>query len=285
MNLLLILVMAIKFTQPIDFTEALESRQVRSILRTDLSSAEIRDALDQDFIDRAIFSARVTNAEILQTIDDITLEIVNGKLDLATARLRLQKAIAATGYQPAPDDRDTLKDLSSQERIDLIIRTNAQIAQGYGQFTQSNTYGALVAFPAQELFRLQRRKHERGTTKGTIGWQQRWQEAGGKLSGERMIARKDDRVWARLGTMWDDSLGNPYPPFAFNSGMWVKPVSRAEAVKFGIVEQNTRVTPQSKGFNDDLRFTPAVRSAALQQALLDSLGPDYQLKDGVLTRR
>src|SRR5436190_23782571 len=79
----------ILFSRPIQFSEALQSREIRSIVPTTLSSAEIRDALGQDIIDRAIFSARMTNAEFLQEIDDITRAMVNGELDLATARLRL----------------------------------------------------------------------------------------------------------------------------------------------------------------------------------------------------
>lgn len=266
------------FAAPIPFAEAIQSRDVRSILPTSLSSAEIRDALDQAIIDRAVFSARMTNAEFLQEIDDITRLMVNGEIDLATARLRLTEKLQELGYQAAIEDVGTIKDFTSDARIDLIIRTNAQIAQGYGQFIQGQTEGLLAAFPCQELFRLQRKKKERT-------WSLRWSEVGGTISaGGRMIARKDDDIWRRLGTAFNDSLGNPYPPFAFNSGMWVKDVLRSEAVKLSVITQDVMVQPQDKGFNDDLRFTPKIRSEALMQALMESLGPDYQLIDGVLSR-
>ena len=37
-----------------------------------------------------------------------------------------------------------------------------------------------------------------------------------------MVARKDSPVWDKIGDGaggYRDTLGNPYPPFAFNSGM------------------------------------------------------------------
>jgi hypothetical protein len=285
---------AIAFSRPLPFAAAVESRDVRSILPTTLSSADIRDALVQDFIDRATFSARVTNARFLDEIDEVTRLAIAGQIDPATAELRLLNILHDIGYEPTREDAGTIRDLSSHERLQLIIRTNAQMAQGYGQWIQGQTPGGLDAFPAQELFRLQRRRVERGSTKSTIGWPQRWTDAGGTIyqdvdrNGQpigRMIARKDDQVWIRLGTMWNDSLGNPYPPFAFNSGMWVKGVSRKEAMRLGIIDRDTQISPQSKGFNDDLRFPAQVRSEALLQALLESLGPDYDILDGVLTSR
>lgn len=276
---------AITFSQPISFAEALQSREVRSLLPTTLSSADLRDALEQAFIDRAVFSARMNNAEFLQEIDDVTRDFVEGKINLATARLRLLQKLREIGYQPTPGEEGTLKDFTSDERIDLIIRTNAQIAQGYGQWLQGMRPGVLDAFPCAELFRAAHRRVERGSAESkSTGWETRWREAGGTIYAGRMIARKDDKVWDRLGTMWDDSLGNPYPPFAFNSGMWVKDVRRSVAVSLGVISQTETVAPQDKGFNDDLRFAPKVRNAALLQALMESLGPDYQIKDGVLTR-
>jgi hypothetical protein len=277
------------FTKPVPFADALQSRDVRSILPTTLSSAEIRDALEQDFIDRAVFSARMADAEFLQEIDDVTREFVNGEIGWTEAQRRLRAKLAEIGYAPSAEDEGTIRDFTTNERIDLIIRTNADIARGYGQWTQGQQQGVLDAFPCAELFRLEHRNIERGSAlaksaTARLGWVERWNEAGGTLYEDRMIARKDDPVWQNLGTMWDDSLGNPYPPFAFNSGMWVRDVGRSAAVRLGVIQFADAVTPQDKGFNDDLRFTPAVRNEALLQALMESLGPDYQLVNGVLTR-
>jgi hypothetical protein len=58
-----------------------------------------------------------------------------------------------------------------------------------------------------------------------------------------MIARKDSPIWEELSR-----FHTPYPPFDFNSGMWVKDVSREEAVGFGILGEWDRVAPQRRGF-------------------------------------
>ena len=66
----------------------------------------------------------------------------------------------------------------------------------------------------------------RGEAKGSTGWEQRWAMAGGELIDGRMIARKDDPVWRKLGDpeLFADGIGNEWPPYAFNSGMRVKDI-------------------------------------------------------------
>ncbi len=264
----------ITLSAPINFTEAMQSRDVRSLLPTTLSSAELRDALPAEFMERAVFSARVSNAQFLQEIDDVVRKYVAGEMDLATAKAQLAEFLRRTGYIAKLGEAGTIKDLSSDARIDLIVRTNAGMAQGYGQFIQGQTPGALDLFPCSELFRLRARKKERA-------WNQRWEAVGGVVHDGRMIARKDDDIWMRLGNSFDDSLGNPYPPFAFNSGMWVKPVHRKVAMQYGIIGEWDQVTPQTRGFNQDLKFPLDLRSKALETALMETLGDDYELNDGV----
>ena len=53
---------------------------------------------------RAIFSARVTNAEYLQEIDDVVRRYVNGEIDLATARLQLKQKLQEIGYRPDTEE-------------------------------------------------------------------------------------------------------------------------------------------------------------------------------------
>jgi hypothetical protein len=38
-----------------------------------------------------------------------------------------------------------------------------------------------------------------------------------------------------------DTLGNPYPPFAFNSGMWTEDVDRATAEDVGVLAAGAQV--------------------------------------------
>ena len=90
-----------------------------------------------------------------------------------------------------------------------------------------------------------------------------------------MIALVNDPIWTEISR-----FGTPYPPFDFNSGMWTRPVSREEATEFGLVNDHTRITPQDRGFNDDLQLTPAIRNQALVSALT---GLGYKFVEGVLS--
>jgi hypothetical protein len=97
------------------------------------------------------------------------------------------------------------------------------------------------------LFRAEERVNKRD-------WLTRWRAAAAEVGDAsalkalpRMIARKDSPIWVAINR-W----GNPYPPEDFNSGMWVRDVSREEAVGFGIIGEWDRVTPQSRGFESDL---------------------------------
>ena len=99
-----------------------------------------------------------------------------------------------------------------------------------------------------------------------------------------MIALKNDPIWDRLGSreLFDAGLGNPWPPFAFNSGMNVRDVSRARAVEIGLLGANDPAPqPEHRGLNDSLEAKVTHLNSALQQVLADD--PDFALTDGVLT--
>ncbi len=116
------------------------------------------------------------------------------------------------------------------------------MAAGYVQAEIANTYGARLAFPAQELVRIEERDKPRD-------WRRRWVDAGGHLYGGRMIALKDDPVWTGISR-----FGTPYPPFDFNSGMGVDDVSYDDAVALGVIQPEYKPPEISplKDFNDGL---------------------------------
>jgi hypothetical protein len=155
--------------------------------------------------------------------------------------------LASLGYQPDPDKRGTLQDLSSDRRINLVLETNAAVAQGEGWWLQGQDPAVLDAWPAQELYRAEGREKNRD-------WAARWRIAG-QASGSamgwtmddgRMVALKNHPIWGRLGdgSLFADGLGNPWPPFAFGSGMDVRDVTRGEAVRLGLLEAGERVQSQ-----------------------------------------
>ncbi len=261
------------FDKPIAFAEAIASRAVKSALPTELGSREL-SSLAPELRERAMFSARTTNAGYLEKINSLITDLVDGKTDQATVRLRLQEGLQEFDYQPSVDERGTLRDLSSDARLNLIIETNARQAQGYGYWQQGQDEDLLFAFPAQELFRAESRKVERD-------WSRRWQEAGGEFfDGGRMIALKDDSIWTEIS-----AFGTPYPPFDFNSGMDVRDISRREAIALGVIDAQEKVAPQDRGFDDDLEVEAPERQGALFDALVESVGDAFELVKGVLRRK
>ncbi len=293
---------------PAPFTTALASLARRTIIPADLSSREW-NAVAPQIRARAFFSARVTIAELLQKLKNTVATILNPQpgerlhvpevpgapsvpvtegIDQATARLAIKDYLRSTGYAPEPGQYGTLQDLSSDARINLQLRTNVETAQGYGQFAQGQQDDILQAFPCQELFRAEDRKEKRN-------WPQRWTLAAQIAQDPkalyaltvhgRMIARKDSRIWQELGNLEDDSLGNPYPPFAFQSGMWVRDIGRREAVQLNLIDPGATVARQERTLNDTLEANTADMSWELRDALMADLGPNYQRdSDGVIRR-
>jgi hypothetical protein len=265
------------FRTPLPFQDALDSRLVKSILPTDFRTQLLRE-IPAVLRERAMFSAGVTNAEFLEKANDSINELVSGTTDRATKRLELKKLLDQLGYHPAEGEEGTLTDLSSDARLNLILDTNLEQAQGYGYWKQGQQKSVLDQWPAQELIRVTEPKGEERD------WAARWTKCGGEFFGGRMIALKNDDIWDQLGDSdtFSDGLDNPYPPFAFNSGMDVTDVDRDEAVKLGLINEDTQIEPEDRGFNDDLQASPEVREKALQQALVESLAGIAKLVGGVL---
>lgn len=255
------------FTAPVPFAEALQSQEVRSILPTNLGSADLEN-ISQSILDRAVFSARTANAEYLQSIDDALQKYINGELGLSEARTQLQDKLSEIGYFPDAAEAGRITDFASDARINLILETNAEMATGYGQWSQGQNAAVLDEYPAQELIRIAPRKEPRD-------WPLRWADGGGAEFDGRMIAPKNAGVWTKISR-----FGNPYPPFDFGSGMGVRDVPRDEAVALGVVADDTVIEPESRDFNQDLQFSPEVRSEALQQVLTSE---GYKFEDGVLS--
>ncbi|MDP2227282.1 MAG: hypothetical protein Q8J78_07365, partial [Moraxellaceae bacterium] len=112
-------------------------------------------------------------------------------------------------------------------------------------------------------------------------WAARWQKAGGEFFDGRMVALKNDPIWSRLGdsSLFPDGLDNPYPPFAFNSGMGVRDVDRDEAEQLGLIAKNQEVFPRDLSFNAQLEASPDVRDGQLR-AMLEATGLGTFNSDG-----
>lgn len=276
------------FAEPTPFEEALDSRRVKAVLPTTASSWQLQQ-LAPALRERAMFSARVGNARLLQNLSGMIDQMVSPEtvidfetqkprpaqpgeyMDAATFRLKMTEALKAMDYQPAKGERGTIKDLFSSARQNLILDTQTKMAHGYGYWAQGQDQAVLNAYPAQELFRAEVRQEKRD-------WKSRWQNSGGTVyGGRRMIAKKNDPIWTMIS-----SFGLPYAPFDFNSGMDVRDVGRKDALALGVIEEDQQIAPESREFNADLQATGPQRESALFDALMDSLPGRVKLVEGVL---
>lgn len=260
----------------------------RRILPTWMGTAQLRE-LGEKFWGGAFFSARTTSAHYLTTAKAVVDEILAGEMDLPLARLTLKRTLQAIGYTPEggfPDDPDGAKippavagqieDISSNRRIEFMLRTQEQLMQGAAQKAQGLEPGALRQFPAWELVRVGEREIPRD-------WPARVNIALANLDrpeltpGASLIFMKGDPIWRALGSseLFDDALDVDHPPFAFNSGMGFRGVPQDELRTLGITG------PEGQPLDDVLSVLPRPKASALgiDPAVLAKLKADLKLKE------
>ena len=127
-------------------------------------------------------------------------------------------------------------EINLAEARDLIVKTQRRMAQSLGQLA-AQTPGQIARYPAWRLVRGGSRKVPRDD------WDRRWAAAGAATGwqgacSDDYVALKDSPIWAALGEGaggFRDAIGNPFPPFAFGSGMTWQRVGRDEAAELGLV--------------------------------------------------
>lgn len=248
-----------------EFKAATDQFRRKIIAPTYLTSSQIL-GIDSSIRRAALFSAQTANAGYLQKIMSVVDSILAPKtvmrdglpvtegMNFADARLALKEALDKISYQPKPGEAGTIQDLRSDGRLNLITTTQVEMSQGFGQMVLGQDETILDQWPAQELFRAEDRKEERD-------WNSRWKQAATAANDGNayrvlsdygvMIAMKDSVIWDMLGELWDDSLGNPYPPFAFRSGMWIRDVDRDKAIELGLCDSDAKVQPREVMFKTD----------------------------------
>jgi len=293
------------FTKPLTWLEGIRRLAARKVLPTTLGTEELR-RLGGDVKRWGIFSAKIANAEALQEINDVVTEVVRGitpkdeetftvtqrdgttyekrkkplQLSIPDAKLKLRDKFRELGVTVEnPAKIGTIEDPESDARLQLIVSTQEELAQGYGRFIANQDPDLLDLWPCQELVRISPSLVQRD-------WNERWARCGGKLFEGRMIALKNADIWDRLGdsNTFPDALGNPYPPFAFNSGMDVEDVSRTEAEQLGVIEKFTPAPqPRERALIEDVKASPARFDESIRIALAND--PTMVLEDGVLSLR
>jgi hypothetical protein len=259
-----------------DFAEALAQREGRELMPTGMSAEQLRE-VETAVRERSVFSARVMNAEFLERVRVITEQIVAGNLGENKARLLLGQYLDSIEYHARPGTEGTIQDLRTDARLNLIVRTQVNMAYGYGKWRGRQVQSVLDEYPCLEFYRAFDRKEPRD-------WPARWLEAGGQFyEGDsdypqgRMIAPQNDLIWTAIS-----AFGTPYAPFDYNSGMDTELVTRTEAIALGAWTENDRVYPAQRGFETDAGASVRDLSPEMAEALEESLGDGYSVDGGVI---
>ena len=253
------------FTTPTPLEDALRLLREKRLVPTALSSADLRE-LAAEVRRAALFSARMTQIRPLQALLEGLNAMLEGKGNVADAKLLLTQVYTALGYDAEaggfpqdkpgtvePATRGTLRDLSSQRRMELTITTNYRMLANEA-FVKRTTEDEQrrYQFPCFELIRIEPRITPRGFKRSKGGdldiapgedWLSRFVAAGGELyeKGTRMIAPKGSDVWIKLGAGaggYRDTLGNPFAPFAFGSGYGLRELPRGECLLIGVITED-----------------------------------------------
>ena len=208
-------------------------QRIKDPLPTTLGSEEIRDQIAADILRRSVFSARMASATYLARIRDVCARMLSGEINQATAVKDLMQELQAMGNSPLDDGG--LSNPASLRRLNLIVDTQTQMAASVARI-DNQTEATLMLWPAWELVRFEGRAQPRQD------WPARWRAAGESVAWDgalqrRMIALKGSPIWQALGQGaggFRDTLGNPYPPFAYSSGLDWQEVSAEECQRLGL---------------------------------------------------
>ncbi len=249
-----------------DFNQAFASFARRENLPAAMSSEEW-STVPSDIRERAFFMSKVSDFEILQRFRDGVEDVIAGRKGADLVEKEIHAWLGDKGYQPPDGKAGGLEDLSSLARINVVIRTNVDMAKGNASWVSSQT--AIRVFPCQELIRVSQREVPRE-------WETIWAEARDKLKDipgvhpTLMIALLNHPIWREISR-----FDQPYPPFDFGSGMGVRPIIRSDAKALGFdldPNNDPMQQPLYRTMNDGLEVTPQVRDSDLRQSLSDRLG-------------
>ena len=270
------------------FQEAATAAAAKGTLPTTLRSADIA-GLSRSVRRHAVFSATLDKLEVLEALKKDLELAASGKTDesgrlrsIPEMKARLKANMIAAGIVPAPPGTPPLQDLLSDTRRQLIVETQVLSTANYGRYIAANDSDALGLNPARELVRMTNPKGE------ARDWESRWIDAGGELVDGRMVDLADSSVWQNLGDGvggYSDTLGNPYAPFAFNSGMNTIDIGRREAEELGLLTPDEPAPePQTP---PDLLETLQADTSRFDASLLLTLRnhPELEVKGGVLRPR
>jgi hypothetical protein len=277
------------FDAPMPWMEVLKAISGLTAKPTSAGSAEL-STLPKDVRALSLFSARTTSAEYLSHVREVLQEYSAGKINMATATMKLQEWLAKLGYTPeggfpghegeVPPAATQLQNLASAPRIKLVIETLARHAQSAAYLQGGMDADSRYNWPAWEFLRLHHSRIPRGSTgrENDIGWQERWIRSGGKLYEGRMIATKDDDVWDNISdsSIWDDGMDSDCDPVVFNTGYGRMELPRATCVKLGVIDEGDGVEARKisilgRMFDKDPAKVTLADVSAKRQKIIEAL--------------
>lgn len=221
--------------------------------------------------ERALFSACVTDARFLEQVRRVCRDVTEGEITPERAKGRLAAWLESTGYEAEPGEEGTIKDLSSNARLQVIVDTNCKLAAGYGREAWQAERQRL--YPFNELYRAEQRKEPRD-------WPSRWRQAGGRMTRGRFIARFGDPIWTGISR-----FDHPYPIYDFNSGMWKRMLTARQAERLGVRVPKVLRPVKVPRFNEALKTTSTKRfGAEIKRAIAKNLPGFVMNADGVLRK-
>lgn len=236
-------------------------------------------AISAAYRTRAFFSSRVESVRFLDACRTRMAELLDAARNAdgaVTSRAQVISDIMRAAREAGiATGTGSLADPGSAARAAVIVDTNASMAAGYARAEVANAYGARLAFPAQELVRIEARERPRN-------WAAIWRSRGGRLYRGRMVALKEDPVWTRISR-----FGQPWPPFDFNSGMGVEDISHDEAVELGVIGEDYQPPEKSplKAFNEGLAAEMKVGDGNRLGDLRKIFGDQIRNDNGVIRWR
>lgn len=220
----------------------------RNVLPTSLSTEQLRRAFATAVRDASIFSARTTNIPYLSIQKEAIEAMLKGKrngehfgkseaVEMMRTTLEHLRYDPERGHFGTPADANlppakpgSIRDLSSFQRIELILDTQLLLASSKAQKASMLDPENRKMFPFVRLAKSYARKIR-------LNWLDRWRRVGGRPVGKDIIAEVDSPTWRALGTSrtFRDALDTDVPPFAFGSKRAWEPVTMREAVRLGLI--------------------------------------------------
>lgn len=241
---------------------------IGSLLRS-ADWAQVPVALRQ----RAQFSAGVTSARLLQTVQDrLAGQISQQREQLASGKQatfdRSSFIDAVRGIADAegiPPGDGSIRDITSIPRLGLIYDMQNAQAAGFARHKLDTSEGALALYPAYRLGESTAKE-----PRPQDWWERRWFEAGqqtawaGAIPTE-FVALKTSPIWSALS-----EFGTPWPPFDWGSTRELEEVDRDEAVALGLMEADWSPPPGAEG-GEDFNSQLEASINGLDPAVLDQL--------------